>query len=52
MNSHYKGKDIFVSVHTKDKESVKLLTQLGFQWTEKVSFIRVLGKTKTSREKF
>ena len=52
VNSHYKGKDIFVSVHTKDKESVKLLTQLGFQWTEKVSFIRVLGKTKTSREKF
>lgn len=52
VNRHYKEKDVFVSVHTKDKESVKLLTQLGFQWTEKVTFNKVLGNSKTSREEF
>lgn len=52
VNHHYKGKDVFVSVQTKDKIGVKLLTQLGFEWTEKVTFTRVLGNTKTSREEF
>lgn len=52
MNNRYKGKDIFVSVNTKDKKSVNLLTQLGFHWTDKVTFTRILGKSKTSREEF
>jgi len=52
VNLHYKGKDVFVSVNTKDKESVKLLTHLGFHWTENVTCTRVLGKSKTSREEF
>jgi len=50
VNQHYKGKDVFVSVNTKDKESVKLLTHLGFHWTEQVTFTRSLGKSKSSRE--
>ncbi|QUG42553.1 GNAT family N-acetyltransferase [Psychrobacillus sp. INOP01] len=52
VKHRYKGKDIFVSVHIKDKESVNLLTQLGFQWTDKVTFTRVLGKSKISREEY
>ena len=52
VNNRYKGKDIFVSVNTKDKKSVNLLTQLGFHWTDKVTFTRILGKSKTSREEF
>ena len=50
VNRYYKGKDVYISVPTKDREKVKLLTQLGFQWTEKITFTRVFGKAKTSRE--
>lgn len=50
VNLHYKGKDIFVSVNTKDQESIKLLTDLGFQWTKKVTLTRVLGQSKSISE--
>ncbi|WP_277585644.1 GNAT family N-acetyltransferase [Psychrobacillus antarcticus] len=50
VNINYKCKDVYVSVNRKDKESMNLLNQLGFQWTEKIIFTRILGKSKTSRE--
>ncbi|MGB2873209.1 GNAT family N-acetyltransferase [Psychrobacillus psychrotolerans] len=52
VNRYYKGKDVFISVLTKDQESVKILTNLGVQWTDKVTFTRVLGKSTTSRAEF
>lgn len=50
VNRRYKGKDVFVSVNSKHKESVNLLNKLGFQWTEILTYTRILGKSKTSRE--
>ena len=52
ISRNYNGKNIFVSVPTKNKESVEMLNELGFLWTEKVKYTKFIGKSKTIREEF
>ena len=50
VNSNYNGKEVYLSVNKKDKISVNLLDQLGFQWIETISFTRILGKAIIRRK--